>query len=133
MNMKVILSIIENNWCLTDMRCFWGLGIFYSKIEIFSICSSVQTINSVPFSRLQKYSFSSIRVPSGSKNKWRLIIFICFCFPTAPAHLLPDGTADGLNHFAGHTKKVVYVFHSNGNSFDMIDVYFPYNNLTKNT
>ena len=28
MNIKVILSIIENNQCLTDRRCFWGLSIF---------------------------------------------------------------------------------------------------------
>ena len=28
MNIKVILSVIENNRCLTDMRCFGGLGIF---------------------------------------------------------------------------------------------------------
>ena len=30
----------------------------------------MRTINSVPFSRLPKYSFSSIRVPSESKNNW---------------------------------------------------------------
>ena len=46
------------------------------KIDNFWICSSVQIINSVPFSRLSRYSLSSIRVPSESKYKWSLSISI---------------------------------------------------------
>ena len=61
------------------------------QINNFSICSSVQTINSMPFSRLSRYSLSSIRV--------KLI---------------------SLNYFTGHTKKVIYVFQGNWDYFDMI-------------
>ena len=51
--------------------------LFNSKqIDNFWICSSVQIINSVPFSRLLKYSLSSIRVPSENKNRWRLSALI---------------------------------------------------------
>ena len=73
---------------------------FNSKlVDNFWICSSVQTINSATFSRLSRYSLSSVRAPSESKNKWGVI---------------------SLNYFTGHIKKVIYVFHINGNSFDMI-------------
>ena len=51
--------------------------LFNSKqIDHFWICSSVQTINSVAYSRLLKYSSSSIRVPSESKNRWSISAFI---------------------------------------------------------
>ena len=43
--------------------------LFNSKyFDNFWICSSVQTFNSVPFSRLSRYSLSSIRVPSESNH-----------------------------------------------------------------
>ena len=61
----------------------------------------MQTINSVPFSRLLKHSLSPIRVLSESKKKMKII---------------------GLNYLTGHTKKMIYVFRSNGNSFDMVFV-----------
>ena len=72
--------------------------LFNSKwIVNFWICSSVQIINSVPSSRLLKYSSSQIRVPSESKNKWSLSALI-----------------------TGQMKKVVYIFHGNGDSFNMM-------------
>ena len=66
-------SVIKNNQCLIDKMFLRLKYLFNSKqIDNFWICSSVQVINSVPFSRPSRYSLSSIRVPSESKNRWSL-------------------------------------------------------------
>ena len=58
----------------------------------------MQTINSVPFSRMLKYSLSLLSAVRKQKQMKPI----------------------SLNYLTGHIKKMIHVFHSNEDSFDMI-------------
>ena len=104
MNIKVILKkqsgVIQNNQYLSDKGCFWGLSIF--SIQNRSTISRFVP----PWRRLTLYHFPGclsihfINSSSVRKQKQMKIT--------------------SLNFFTGQTKIVIYVFHSNGNSFDII-------------
>ena len=99
MNIKVILSIIENNRCLRDEKYFWGLNIFsiQNRSTISGFVPPHRQLILYPFQgclSIHHYQFGCVR-------KQKQMKFI------------------SLNDFTGHIKKVIFVFHSNGNSFDI--------------
>ena len=95
-------SVIKNNQCLTGKRYFWGLNIFLiqNRPTIFGFvlpCRQLIVYRFLGFLGIHYHQFECRQ-----KVKTDRVSIISF------------------NYFTGLMKKVIYIFHGNGNSFNMI-------------
>ena len=96
MYIKLILSIIEKNRCLTDMRCFWSL-------TIFSIQNRSRFFRFVP--------------PCRQLILYRFLGFLGISYHQFGCR--QKAKTDENCHLNYFIKKVIYAFHGNWDSFDM--------------
>ena len=74
MNMKVILSIIENNQCLTDDRCFWGLSnsLFQNRSIISGFVLLCRQLTLYRFPGCLNIHYHQFECCQKVKKRWRL-------------------------------------------------------------